>query len=122
MRTHVAFLRGINVGGNKLVKMPELKAFCSDLGLEEPVTLLQSGNVAFRSDQGAQELESLLEREAPARFGFSIDFFVRSAAELAEVIVRNPFPAEAESDPSHLLVVFLKEPANRSQVETVQAA
>jgi uncharacterized protein (DUF1697 family) len=63
-----AFLRGINVGGNKLVSMAGLKTFFEDLGFTDVKTLLQSGNVVFRGkSKNDSQLESLLENEAQKR-------------------------------------------------------
>jgi uncharacterized protein (DUF1697 family) len=65
--------------------------------------------VVFRSARrkGAA-LERLLESETEKRLGASIDYFIRDVEELDAVIAGNPFPLEAERDPSHLVVVFLK--------------
>ena len=52
MTTYICFLRGVNVGGNKLLKMAELKALFDSLKLRDAKTYLQSGNVVFRSDTG----------------------------------------------------------------------
>jgi uncharacterized protein (DUF1697 family) len=120
--TYIALLRGVNVGGKHKAPMAELRAMLEELGFEDPKTLLQSGNAVFRSDKSGPALESLLEREFAHRFGFSVDFFVRTAAELDKVIAANPFSAEAKSDPSHLLVVFLKDQVQAADVKAVQAA
>jgi uncharacterized protein (DUF1697 family) len=107
--THVALLRGINVGGHRKVSMAELKAFAAAIGLQNPRTLLQSGNLVFESGLAPAELEALLEREAEARLGLATDFHVRTAAEWAELVARCPFPEAAASDPSHLLVTVCRE-------------
>jgi len=70
----------------------------------------------------AAELERLLEKEAKARLGLETDFFVRTGAEWREVVEGNPFPDEAESDPSHLLVFCLKEAPKAAAVEALQEA
>src|SRR4029077_16764688 len=82
MTTHIGLLRGINVGGNKKVAMADLRGFLADLGFGEPRTLLQSGNVVFRSDSltGA-ELERRLDSEAEARLGLKTGVFVRTPEE-----------------------------------------
>ena len=113
MARFVAFLRGINVGGNKLVPMAKLKALFEHLGFSDVRTLLQSGNVVFTAS-ASSAIERKCETEFSKCFGFSSDFVVRSAAELAKIVVSNPFPNEAEEDPGHLLVMFLKEPASAS--------
>jgi uncharacterized protein (DUF1697 family) len=108
MATHIALLRAVNVGGRSL-KMGDLVAFARDLGFDAPRTLLQSGNLVFASpDRGDAALEKRLETEAETRFGFQIDFMVRSAAEWRALIDANPFPDAARDDPAHLLAMPLK--------------
>ena len=123
MNTHLAFLRAVNVGGTGKISMADLRAWLTKLGLAEAQTLLQSGNATFRSNGSVGEkLEMRLETEAEKQLGLRTDFFVRTAAEWDDVIARNPFPAEAESDPSHLVVVVLKGAPTAAQVKTLQAA
>jgi uncharacterized protein (DUF1697 family) len=118
-----AFLRGINVGGNKKVAMSVLKAFFEDLGFTDVKTLLQSGNVVFsgKSKNDAQ-LETLLEKEAQKRLKLECDFFIRTPEDLERVIANNPFPREAERDPSHLIVLFLKTEAEQQHIDNLAAA
>ena len=113
MPRFVALLRGINVGGNKLVSMAKLKTLFEAQGFEDVKTLLQSGNVVF-SARSSSNLEKVLEEAFTADFGFSSDFVVRSATEFAKVVASNPFPFEAKDDPGRLLVMFLKEPVSSS--------
>jgi uncharacterized protein (DUF1697 family) len=112
---HIALLRGVNLGPRRRVSMADLKQMVSDLGFEDVRTVLQSGNVVFRTakDSGAA-LEDLLETEFAKRLGLRTDFFVRSADQLEKVIVRNPLPTEAQRDPSHLLVMFCKKALGKS--------
>jgi uncharacterized protein (DUF1697 family) len=123
MTTHIALLRGINVGGNKKVAMADLRGFLTHLGFGEARSLLQSGNVVFRSDAltGA-DLERLLDAEAEKRLGLKTEFFVRTPEEWQAAIASNPFPDEAESDPSHLVVMFLKQAPDAKDVAALQAA
>ena len=123
MPIHVALLRGINVGGRNLVGMRDLRDFCESLGVTAVRTLLQSGNVVFDSPRrtGAA-LERLLEKETKKRFGIAVDYVVRTGAELQTVIECNPFPDEAERDPSHLLVTFFKQDLSPEKVTALAAA
>ncbi len=123
MTTYVALLRGINVGGHRQVTMADLRELLTQLGLADPRSLLQSGNLVFRADAttGAQ-LEHLLEVGIEKRLGLQTDFFVRSAEEWKAVVARNPFRREAEHDPSHLVVMFLKDAPLVGGVEALQAA
>jgi uncharacterized protein (DUF1697 family) len=123
MTIHVALLRGINVGGNKVVAMADLRDLLAHLGFAGGRSLLQSGNLLFESDgrTGAQ-LERLLETEAARRFALQTDFFVRTAREWKAIVAHNPFPDEAERDPGHLVAMCLKDAPEASRVKALQAA
>src|ERR1700730_9845604 len=106
MPTHCAFLRAINVGGRNKVSMADLKDLFGALKFANVRTLLQSGNVVFDNDgRSDAEVERLLETETEKRLKVTADYFVRTEAELKRIIARNPFPKEAEDDPSHLVVI-----------------
>jgi uncharacterized protein (DUF1697 family) len=123
MPIQIALVRAINVGGRAPVAMADLRDLLTRLGLLEPQSLLQSGNLVFRSGPGTgAELERRLETEAEKRLRLQTDFFVRTATEWKAVVARNPFRREAERDPSHLLVMFLKDLPDAGSVEAVQAA
>ena len=120
---HVALLRAVNVAGHGKIAMSDLRALIADLGLADGQTLLQSGNLVFRGGaRGGAALERQLETETKKRFALETDFFVRSAAEWSALVAANPFPGEARSDPSHLVVLFLKETVKPAAVAALQAA
>jgi uncharacterized protein (DUF1697 family) len=118
----VALLRAVNVGGHGKVAMADLRTTLERRGFAGVRTLMQTGNLILPAApaQGAK-LEALLERELEAGLKLATDVFVRSAEELDEVIAKNPFPEEAERDPSHLLVVFRKTPADEGVVRAIRA-
>ena len=121
--TYIAVLRAVNVGGRSPVSMAALRDFAEALGFARPQTLLQSGNLVFQAPRAVPaSLERLLETEASARLGLDTEFMVRTAGEWDRVIAGNPFPAEAVSDPSHLLVMALKSPVKAGAVAAVQAS
>jgi uncharacterized protein (DUF1697 family) len=123
MTIYIALLRGINVGGHKMVAMSDLRDLLTQLGFMDARSLLQSGNLIFRSDARAGvNLERLLEAEAEKRLGLRTDFVVRTAEEWKAIVARNPFRDEAERDPAHLLVMFLKDAPDVKNVEALQAA
>jgi uncharacterized protein (DUF1697 family) len=123
MTIQIALLRGVNVGGHQAVAMSELRDLLMQLGFESARSLLQSGNLVFRGDARTDaDLERLLEAEADKRLGLHADFLIRNAKEWREVVARNPFRREAERDPGHLVVMFLKSAANAKDVKAVQAA
>jgi len=123
MTAYIALLRGVNVGGNKMVAMAELRDMLTALGFADVKTLLQSGNAVFRGKaQAPARLEQLLEAEMKRRFGMSCDYHVRTAAELSEVIAANPLKAEAKKDPSRMVVSFYKAPIDQAAIKAAQAA
>ncbi len=123
MHNYIALLRGINVGGHKKVSMADLRQLLGRLGFDEPQSLLQSGNLVFRCDaRPAAQLEQLLEKEVQKRLGLQSDFFVRTPGEWKSVIADNPFRKEAESDPSHLLVMFLRDTPEKKSEEALRAS
>jgi len=123
MTTCIALLRAVNLAGRNMVKMHDLRLLLEDLGLKDPQSLLQSGNLVFRSDVPTiAELEQLLEEATKERFGLDTDFFVRTAEELKAVIADNPFPDEAENDPGHLVVGFMKDAPDPVAVAALQKA
>jgi uncharacterized protein (DUF1697 family) len=123
MSIHIALLRAINVGGRNKVAMSDLRDLCEDLGLAGAQSLLQSGNLVFQSGRrSGTELERLLEMETAKRLGLSADFIVRSAADWDTIVARNPLPKKASSDPSHLVVVFLKGAPPTKRLDALRAA
>lgn len=123
MSSHIALLRGINVGGAKKIAMSALLGLLRELGFDEGKSLLQSGNLVFRTDEKKPaELEHLLETQALKRLALQTDFMVRTGDEWAKIVTRNPFPGEAKTDPSHLVVVFLKEAPSKAARETLRKA
>jgi uncharacterized protein (DUF1697 family) len=114
--THIALLRGINVGRAKRVAMADLRALVTSLGYRDVRTLLNSGNVVFtvpRTTRG--DVAARLERAIATRLGVSSRVTVLSAAELATVVRRNPL-GKIATDPSRLLVTVLANPADRARL------
>jgi uncharacterized protein (DUF1697 family) len=123
MTIHIGLLRAVNLAGHNKASMADLRGLLAELGLKDGRSLLQSGNLVFLSDdRTSTQLESLLEHAAEKRLGLKTDFFVRSAAEWKAIIADNPFPEEAERDPSHLLVMFLRKTPNRENVTALRKA
>jgi uncharacterized protein (DUF1697 family) len=113
MGTFVALFRGINVGGNNLLPMKDLAKMLEAEGLEGVATYIQSGNVVFQASRGtAATLAKRIEDAVARRHRFRPRVLVLSAGDLAKAARKNPFCAEAESDPRCVHLYFLaKEPA-----------
>ncbi|HEY3113955.1 MAG TPA: DUF1697 domain-containing protein [Gemmatimonadaceae bacterium] len=122
LTTHIALVRGINVGGRRPVGMTDLRNFLTQLGLGEVRSLLQSGNLVFESKvRTGAELERFLESEAHDRLSLEVDFIVRTPDEWKSIIRQNPFRKEAERDPGHLVVMFLKAEPDVQDMVALQA-
>ena len=104
MATHVALLRGINVGGRNKVAMADLREVVAELGHADVSTYIQSGNVLF-SPPAADADASALAAAITATLGVNAPVVVVSRDELAAVIAANPFPDEA--DPKRVHAVLL---------------
>ena len=110
MTVYVGLLRAVNVGPGTGVPMETLRRLLKDAGLEEVRTLLQSGNLVFRSpgSHGAA-----LERDFSGRivraFRVRTELFLRTREEWQAILAGNPFPREAKDDPAHLLVLTLRD-------------
>ena len=123
MSTYIGLLRAINLGPHNRVAMKELCALLSTLGMDEPRSLLQSGNVVFGCDaKSTTKLESMLEAALAKQLGVETDFFVRTAKEWQAIIAANPFPKQAKDDPGHLILMCLKDAPERAAVAALQKA
>ena len=106
MPTYIALLRAVNVGGTGKLNMTDLKALCAELGLRRIETYIASGNVIFDSDMAAAKVQTQLERRLLMEMGKSVSVFVRSAAEMQNIVKRNPF---TDKEPKHTYTWFLDE-------------
>jgi uncharacterized protein (DUF1697 family) len=110
MQTFIALLRGINVGKAKRVPMAELRALLVDQGYSDVATLLNSGNAVFRSAKGSPSAHAkAISTAILARFNFEVPVIVKSAQELAAIVLENPINADA-ADHAQLLVAFVQTP------------
>lgn len=110
MPRFIAFLRAINVGGHN-VKMDDLRKLFERLGLANVETFIASGNVIFESQaEDTQALEKRIESRLRAALGYDVATFIRSAAELAEVALYQPFPAvDLAVEGTSLYIAFLRD-------------
>jgi uncharacterized protein (DUF1697 family) len=107
MATHIALLRGINVGGNNKVAMAALRELAESLGHTDVATYIQSGNLIFTpgSSAGNSALAAELERAIADTMGVRPSVVVLDRAELADVVAGNPYPDEP--NPRMVHAVFL---------------
>ena len=123
MPTYIGVLRAINLGSHNKIAMSDLRAMMEKIGLEEPRTLILSGNIVFKSSSSsADKVERLLEEASTKHLGVTTDYFVRSAKEWQAIIDANPFPKEAKNDPARLVMMCLRNAPSAAQVKALQAA
>jgi uncharacterized protein (DUF1697 family) len=112
MPTHVALLRGVNVGGKKLA-MADLRKLVESLGYDDVVTYIQSGNVLFTPPpRAAQAIAAELEDALVSRLGLSSRVVVLSRSDLQRLVRDNPY--RAEQNPKCVHAVFLTEAPGRT--------
>jgi uncharacterized protein (DUF1697 family) len=107
---YAAFLRGINVGGNKKVPMSDLKKCLEKLGYENVKTLLNSGNVIFETKKTSpNSLTKTIETTLEKTFGFKIRTIIRSIDEIEKLIESNPFKGIKVTPNTRLYITFISE-------------
>lgn len=108
MAVVISLLRGVNLGGQKIIKMDALRALYQSLKFEDVATFIQSGNVVFRTkERDLAKLAKHIGDGIETSFGFRPEVVLRTTEEMRGVIARNPFAARKEIEPSKLLVWFL---------------
>jgi uncharacterized protein (DUF1697 family) len=101
MPAYVALVRAIGPVTHAKMGMAALRDACEDLGLEDVTTVGNTGNVLFRSRKGVAAARALVQ-EAVSGFGLDNEVFVRTPAEMAEVVAANPFPSAAAEHSARL--------------------
>ena len=119
-RILVALLRGVNVGGNTL-SMAALRSLCEELGLRNARTYVQSGNLVFGADGTAERWAETLERALVGKARLPLTVLVRTGAEMASVVARNPFLREKGIDPARLYVTLLKKAPTKTTLAALKA-
>ena len=122
MNSWIALLRGVNVTGRNMISMEVLRDICVTLKLRNPRTYIQSGNVVFRSPEtDPAKLATRLESAIEKRCGFRPSVMVRTAAEMRDVVARNPFADRKDLDPAKLVVFFMAMQPNPEVSQKVTA-
>lgn len=118
-------LRGINVSGQKIVKMADLRTLYEGLGFERVTTYIQSGNVIFHSDTNSSAaLSKKIAGAIEEQYGFNVPITIRTRGELKKLISNNPFLTKENIDLSKLHITFLEtkpEAAQLVSIETVDS-
>ena len=105
--TYLSMLRGINVSGQKLIKMTDLQRLYEALGFTGVQTYIQSGNVVFGAHADPKEVTQHLEQGIRERFGFEVPMVIRTWNQLRATLENNPFLSDDSVDPNRSYVAFL---------------
>lgn len=120
MKTYIALLRGINVGGKTVLPMKELSRILEKLGAHCVQTYIQSGNAVFRhGTRSASGLSSRITAAISEGRGFEPRVLLLELAEMQKAMAGNPFP-EAESEPKSLHLFFLAAAPKNPDLETLE--
>jgi uncharacterized protein (DUF1697 family) len=104
---YVAFLRGINVGGNKQIKMEDLRKAFESMGFEDVATVLNSGNVLFRAKKTADaNLEQRIRDGLVEILDKKTDILVRTGVEIEALVASDPFRQIETTPQTRLYVTF----------------
>jgi uncharacterized protein (DUF1697 family) len=110
MSRYVALLRGINVGGNNLIKMTALKACFEQSGFQKVSTYIASGNVIFESAEKGPALVTKIEKLLGETFGYQASVVLRSDKQLRAVVADAPAGYGEQPAKYRYDVIFLKDP------------
>lgn len=121
MQTYIAILRGINVSGQKLIKMEALRAALESLELHKITTYIQSGNIVFQKENSnTASLEKMIHSVIEDRFGFDVKVLVLTKEYLHSISVSNPFLNERNEDISFLHTTFLSAQPSEELFEKIK--
>ena len=118
MTTYIAFLRGINVTGHKIIKMEALRMMFESMGFKNVRTYIQSGNVKFETGNiKSEELTKRIESKLKNVFGYDVIVVTRTEKEIEEIIKGYPFSKVKDHDKCRIHVAFLSGEPGRNEVK-----
>lgn len=110
MKIYIALLRGINVSGQKMIKMETLRKMCEDLKFNNVKTYVQSGNIIFQyKETELKKLEGIIQKAILKTFSFDVEVFITTKEILENIVTENPFTKRKEFDEKALYVCFLSD-------------
>lgn len=122
MKKYISILRGINVSGQKKIKMADLKSLYEQLGFKNIVTYIQSGNVIFDSSTtNKADLKTKIEAAIEKTYHFHVPVEIRTNRELENIIKNCPFGSvDLEEDGTKVLVTFLSSAPSKAKITDIQ--
>ena len=120
MKKWIALLRGINVGGNNILPMKDLRSLLGELGYSDVKTYIQSGNCVFETaETDSSIISGKITKAIEAQFSFAPPVFVLFVDDFNSVIDANPYAQNAEINPKSVHIFFLWEPAQPDKMEAL---
>jgi uncharacterized protein (DUF1697 family) len=110
MTTHIALLRGINLGSHNRIAMADLRGMLAELGYSDARTLAQSGNVVLGAELPPERLARELQHEIAGRLGVQAPVIVRTRKELAAVVALDPLREVVDRDKLYQVSFLSAEP------------
>jgi uncharacterized protein (DUF1697 family) len=119
METYISMLRGINVGG-KVIKMDALREMCSQMGLKDVRTYIQSGNIIYSYKKILpKKLDALLNENIKKSFGYDVPVITLTVPELQAVIKTNPMSKQKSRDQAFMHVTLLDKKPESEKVKAI---
>ncbi len=119
--TYITMLRGINVSGQKKIKMADLRAHLQELGLKSIQTYIQSGNIICQyASTDLTELEGIIGHMIQEKYGFDVPVMVRRPEAFQYVVENNPFLKEPEKSTDRQYITFLSDQPEPEKVEALK--
>jgi len=110
MHRYIAFLRGINVSGQKTMKMETLRKVTADAGFENVNTYIQSGNLLFDSaETNTKQLVLSIESIIEKAFGFDVEVIVRNLTDIESIVNSDFYNFMQSGDEKKFYITFLKD-------------
>ncbi|MCB0731679.1 MAG: DUF1697 domain-containing protein [Ignavibacteriae bacterium] len=122
MNKYISILRGINVSGQKLIKMADLKELYESLNFKNVQTYIQSGNVIFCSElKNYDEIISLIETAIEKNYNFTVPVQLLTQQKLESIIEQNPFAQKGNCDITKLHVTILNKIPDKKLIENLES-
>ncbi len=108
MPSYIALLRGINVSGQKIIRMNDLRESLDRLKFKNVQTYIQSGNVIFQTSRiSTAILSEKIKNKIQKDFGFDVSVVTKISSDFKKIIESNPYAKRRGVDLSRVYVTFL---------------
>jgi uncharacterized protein (DUF1697 family) len=118
MATYLSILRGINVSGQKIIKMDALKALYESIGFKNITTYIQSGNLVFES-KPLKKMDEYIKHKIADEFGFEVPIIILKKEEIQSIVESNPFLKEKNIELDKLHITFLAEMPTKENLSKI---